>query len=303
MSLTHILQLIVLAALWGSSFLFMRVGVTELSPLMVTLGRVAIATLFLCTLLLIKGQFRHVVQRWFPLVIVGLTNTAIPFCLFAYATIYVEAGYAAILNATAPMFTAITAFVWLKVKLPRLGLLGLVVGFTGVLFLVLSKLGDASQTPLLPILGGLLAALQYGIAANITKIYLSKVPSLSIAGGSSFFATLMLIPFAYFQMPQQEISHVAWLSVGALGVACTAIPYILYFNLLNQIGVNKTISVTYLIPVFAVVWGMIFLHEPVTWSMLLGALLVLFGVSLTTGMVKFGAKAPSPHIERKGTSK
>lgn len=286
MSPIHGLQLLVLAAMWGSSFLFMRVSAMEVSPLVITLARAGIAALFLSALLLLKGQFRYVFRRWKPLTIVGLANTAIPFSLFAYAAIYLEAGYASILNATAPMFTAMTAFIWLGIRLPKLGLIGLIIGFAGVFFLVFNKLEADTQLPILPILATLLATLNYGIAANVTKKYLHDTPSLAVATGSIFFAAVIIFPLAYFQLPTTPISHHVWVSLIVLGIGCTAIPLIIYFHLLTQIGVNKTVAVTYLIPIFGVIWGMIFLNEILSHSMLFGALLILLGVSLTTGMIK-----------------
>lgn len=286
MSPIHGLQLLILAALWGSSFLFMRISAAEVAPLVITLARAGIAAVFLCTLLLLKGQFRYVFRRWKPLTIVGLANTAIPFSLFAYAAIYLEAGYASILNATAPMFTAITAYIWLGIRLPKLGLIGLIIGFAGVFFLVFNKLEADSQLPILPILATLLATIHYGVAANVTKKYLYDIPSLAVATGSIFFAAVTILPLAYFQLPTTPISHQVWLSLLVLGIGCTAIPLMIYFNLLNQIGVNKTVSVTYLIPIFGVIWGMIFLNETLSHSMFLGALLILLGVSLTTGVIK-----------------
>ena len=193
MSLKHAIQLILLAAIWGASFLFMRVSVQEFGPVLLMTLRIAIGALVLIPFLILKKRLHVVSAHWKPILFVGLTNSAIPFSLFGYTTLYAEAGYASILNATAPMFTAVIAFFWLSERLRKLAGLGLVIGFAGVFFLMIDKMSGEVSTPLLASFAALLATFLYGIAASANKRFLSGVDVLAVATGSLFFAALSLM--------------------------------------------------------------------------------------------------------------
>ncbi|MDF2179660.1 DMT family transporter [Aliiglaciecola sp. CAU 1673] len=286
MTLLQITQLLLLAALWGASFLFMREGAPEFGPVALMALRTAIAALFLLPFLLMRSQQRYVLTHWRPILIVGLTNTAIPFCLFAYATLNLAAGYTSILNATAPMFAALIAFFWLGQALTWLAVIGLMIGFGGVFMLVLAR--DALDGPFsyLPVLAGLSAACLYGFAANYTKKALGGVPAMAIATGSQIYSALCLLPFALWSWPGNSPSAVAWWQVLALGIACTGFAYILYFGLIEKAGASNAIAVAYLVPVFGILWGALFLGEVLRWQSLVGGVLILLGVGLTTGIFK-----------------
>lgn len=286
MTISHLIQLISLAAIWGSSFMFMRVAAPEVGPVALIFFRAAIGFITLLPFLFIYKQQSQVIKHWKSIAVVGLTNTALPFVLFAFATLSISAGLTSVLNATAPIFTALVAFVWLKEKLGRSKVIGLLIGFSGVLFLFISKGNLALDAAAIAILAALVATLNYGYAACYTKQHLSGVSSLAIAAGSQLFASIMLLPFLGFNLPVHEISNTAIYSTITLGVVCTALAYIFYFNLLANLGPAKAITVTYLIPVFGIFWGMVFLHEQTNASMLIGAALILAGVSLTTGLIK-----------------
>ncbi len=286
MSLKHSLQLVLLAAIWGASFLFMRVSVPEFGPIPLMALRVGIGALVLIPFLVWKKRLHIVSTHWKPILLVGLTNSAIPFSLFGYTALHAGAGYTSILNATAPMFTAIIAYVWLSERLNKLAGLGIIVGFAGVFYLMIDKMSGQFSTPLIASLAALLATLLYGFAATANKRFLSGVDVLAVAGGSLFFGSLALIPFAAMNLPQQMPSTNAWLSVVMLGVICTGVAYLLFFNLLDQIGMTKTLSVTYMIPVFGIFWGALLLGEKLSFSLLIGGGLVLLGVGLTTGVIK-----------------
>lgn len=280
----YLFELIVLAALWGGSFLFMRLGAPEFGPVALIEIRTAVAAVFLFPVVLWYRKLRMIQQNLGLLLIVGAIGTALPFCLLSYATLYVNAGYASILNATAPIFTALIAWWWVKERLNRTGLAGLLIGFLGVFVLVFDKQGNTAEIALVPVLAGLGATCCYGFGANFTRQKLQHIHPLAIACGSQAGAAFSLLPFSWWLWPDDVPGQDAWVSVVVLGIACTGIAFILYFRLIANVGVNKAISVTYLIPLFAVLWGMLFLDESLTVWMLGGGLLILTGVSLTTGV-------------------
>jgi len=288
------IELLLLAAIWGASFLFMRVGVPEFGAILFTTFRTGIAALFLFACLAFYQETNTMKGHWRDIFMVGALNTAIPFSLFGYATLTLTAGTTSVLNATAPMFGAIVAYCWLKDKLTFSAALGLGIGFFGVYLLVYDNLHFASQAPedahdnnvLLPTLAAMLAALCYGISANYTKKYLANIKPLALAAGSQIAATLMLLPLSVFFIPEVLPSATAIGSVLLIGIICTGVAYVLFFRLIAQLGPAKAISVTYLIPAFGILWGGIFLAESISLMMLIGAGVILFGVALTTGVLK-----------------
>ncbi|GAB5380184.1 MAG: DMT family transporter [Aliiglaciecola sp.] len=287
MRLQDSFELILLASVWGASFLFMRSATPEFGAIALVVVRTGIAALCLLPLLLISKKWGVIKQYWRPILFVGIVNTAIPFCLFSHATVSLGAGLASILNATAPMFGAIVAFLWLKDRLSKLAVFGLMLGFSGVVVISSARTGVDLSTSTMPILLALASTCAYGIAACYTKQFLSGVNTLAIATGSQIFATLVLAPLALWFWPEVNPSNDAWLQVIVLGVFCTGLAYILYFRLIENIGAPRAITVAYLVPVFGVMWGMIFLNETLSALMVAGAGLILFGVGLTTGMLKF----------------
>ncbi|GAC16521.1 DMT family transporter [Aliiglaciecola lipolytica] len=290
MRLQDVFELVLLAAIWGSSFLYMRSATPEFGAFALVAMRTGVAALCLLPLLFMRKKVSITLQYWRPILFVGIVNTAIPFVMFSYSTVLLGAGLASILNATAPMFGAIVAFLWLREKLTGLAVLGLFIGFGGVVVISLMRTGIDLHLSVLPVLAALASTCAYGIAACYTKKHLTGVNTLAIATGSQVFATLALLPFAVVLWPQQMPSFNAWLQVIVLGVACTGFAYILYFRLIANVGAAKAITVAYLVPVFGVLWGVLFLHEVVSLGMLAGAGLILLGVSLTTGVIKFRLK-------------
>ncbi|MBC3766561.1 DMT family transporter [Neptunicella marina] len=278
------LELILLSAMWGASFLFMREASPQFGPVALIMLRTAIATLFLLPFLLVSRQVKDCVLHWKAICMVGLVNTAIPFCLFAFATLTLGAGYTSIINACAPMFAAIIAFFWLGQRLTRSAIVGLVIGFSGVVVLVSGDHGQLTENIALPVLAGLGATALYGLAVCMTKHYLTGVRSLAIATGSQLFSAIILLPFAVFTWPETAPSSKAWWQICALGIACTGFAYILYFRLIANVGISKAVSVAYLVPLFGIVWGALFLGEVISVDMIMGGLTILLGVSLTTGL-------------------
>jgi drug/metabolite transporter (DMT)-like permease len=284
---SELLELVALAAMWGASFLFMRIASPEFGPILLVEIRTLIAAMFLLPLVFFADKAHLLLPNSGRLLLVGITGTAIPFSLLSYATLYVTAGYASILNATTPIFTALIAWLWANDRLSRTAMLGLVVGFIGVFVLSFDKQAGSFQISLLPILAAMAATLCYGFSANFTRQKLQHIHPLALACGSQTAAALFLMPISTGYLPQQMPSVESWVSVTILGIVCTASAFILYFRLIANVGVNKAVAVTYLIPFFGVVWGMLFLDESLSVLMVMGALLILTGVSLATGVLKF----------------
>ena len=284
------IELPLLAAIWGSSFLFMKIGGSEFGPILFMAIRTLIASLLLISILLLKKQFSLLAIHKKEIFIVGMMNTAIPFVLFGWATLTLSAGSTSVLNATTPMFGAIVAVVWLKDKLTPVAITGLMIGFAGVYVLMFDKLNLPETNVILPTGAVMLASLFYGISANYTKRYLSNVKPLVLAAGSQISATLVLLPISFAFLPKAMPSIEAINSVVFLGIICTGFAYIIFFRLIAELGPTKAISVTYLIPVFGLFWGVVFLQENITLTMLSGCGLILMGVALTTGMIKIKYK-------------
>ena len=300
MKTRHLIQLLVLAALWGASFLFIRVGVAEfgVAPLMAL--RVSIGALLLVGMLVARGApataFATLRARALPLFIVGVLNSAAPFCLLAFAELTLSAGTSSVINATTPLWGALVAYVWLGDRLTLLRMLGMALGFAGVVTLVWDQIATAHGAAAVPVeahgatalaaAAALGAALLYGIAANYTKRRLSGVDALTLATGSMIGSSVALVPFAIATWPATPVSASAWAAVLSLGVACTGIAYFIYFHLLSVAGPARAMTVTFIIPVFGILWGMLFLNETVSLVMLEGCAIVLVGTALATGVVK-----------------
>jgi len=287
-----ITEFILLAALWGSSFLFMRMGTVEFGPLPTAALRVTVAAAFLAPLLCLRGLAPQLGRHWKRVFLIGLMNSGIPFACFSFALLSITTGLSSILNATVPLFGALIAWLWLKDRPAGSRILGLVIGFAGVALLAWDKASfkpDASGiAPAWAVLACLVASLCYGWSASATKRYLSGLPALVTATGSQVGAMLGLALPALWFWPASMPGTTAWLSILALGVLCTGVAYILYFRLIEQAGPAKALAVTFLVPVFAVLYGVLFLGETVTGWMLLCGAVILCGTALSTGIVKPG---------------
>ncbi len=288
------LEFLLLAALWGSSFLFMRVGAAEFGALPTAGLRVALAALFLLPTFLVPGVWAGFRQKARAILFVGLLNSGIPFVLFAYAVTHIPTGLTAILNATVPLTGAVVAWLWLGERPGVSRALGLVIGFAGVTLLVIGKSGlssltGAGQGASLVAMGAcLLATLLYGIAASFTKRHLTGVPPLATATGSQIGAALGLALPTVWLWPEQTASGGAWAAIAAVALLCTSIAYILFFRIIEKAGPSKALTVTFLVPVFALAYGVWFLGETVTPWMLLCGLVIICGTALSTGLLRWG---------------
>lgn len=283
---------LLLAAIWGSSFLFTRIAVVDFGPLPTAAVRVGIAAAFLLPLVLLRGHGQALMNNWRRVFLVGLFNSGIPFACFAFALLSITTGLSAILNATVPMFGAIVAWFWLKDRPTGSRVLGLLIGFAGVAMLAWDKATfkpDASGVaPGWAVLACLFACLCYALSASYAKRYLTGLPPLVTAAGSQIGATLGLALPAAWLWPAQTPGGGAWLALAVVGVLCTGIAYVLYFRLIETAGPARALAVTFVVPVFAVLYGAVFLAEAVTLWMLLCAVVIIFGTALSTGLLKLG---------------
>jgi drug/metabolite transporter (DMT)-like permease len=289
MSFASILDFVVLAAIWGASFLFMRLAVVDFGPLPTAAVRVAIAAAVLTPLMLWKGHGRAFRANWLRVCLIGVINSGIPFFLFSYALLAITTGLSAILNATLPLFGAVVAWVWLKDRPAGTRLAGLAIGFFGVAMLAWDgasfRPNASGVAPAWAVLACLLATVLYAIAASAAKRYLAGLPPLMTATGSQIGAAAALALPAAWQWPARLPGSHAWLAVAVLGVLCTGVAYILYFRLIEQVGPARAVAVTFLIPVFAIAYGLLFLGERVTPWMLGWGLVVVAGTALSTGLL------------------
>lgn len=278
-----------LSMTWGASFLFIQQAVHEFGPLPTAAVRVAVASVFLLPLLVARGQWPALRRHWRPVLFCGLLNSGIPFALFSFALLHINTGLSSILNATVPLFGALVAWAWLGQNPGGSRSLGLLVGFVGVALLAWDKVGaggGGGHLGLWAVLACLSATLCYALAASFTHRYLSGLNPLMTATGSQIGATLGLALPALLAWPAQMPGPKAWAAVVALGVLCTGVAYVLYFRLIENLGPARALTVTFTVPVFAILYGATLLGEAVTpWMLLCGAV-VLCGTALATGAVR-----------------
>ena len=282
-------EFILLGAIWGSSFLFMRFGLPDFGPVVLSALRVVIAALALLPLLMMRGQLAALRDNAGKVLLVGVINSALPFVLFAYALGSISTGLSTILNASVPLFGALVAWLWLREALSPMRVAGLMIGFAGVVLLTWGKTrgiaGAGEAVSPLAVAAALMATLCYGISASYAKRHLGGLPSLVTATGSQIGASIALALPAWWLWPEQAPGAVAWGAVLVVGLVCTAMAYILYFRMIEHAGPGRALTVTFLIPVFAVFYGAVFLGETVTPWMLGCGVVIVSGTALSMGML------------------
>lgn len=287
-----IVDLVLLAALWGGSFLLMRFGALEFGPIGTAFLRVLIASAILVVLLALRRQVGTLRRHLGPALFVGLLNSGIPFALFSFAVLSISTGLTSILNATAPMWGALVASLWLRERLAPSRIVGLLIGAGGVALLSWDKValrdGPAAAWA---VAAALAATLCYGIAASYTKRFLTGVPPLVTSTGSQLGATLGLAVPAWFFLPRLVGEGApglrAWAAVALLAGLCTALAYILYFRLIERAGPQRALTVTFLVPVFGVLYGALILGETIEPRVLVAAAIVLVGTALALGALRW----------------
>jgi drug/metabolite transporter (DMT)-like permease len=245
---------------------------------------VASALLVLLPVCIALGKQHEIVSNWRPILLLSFCNMTAPFCLLAYATLNIGAGFASIINATVPFFTAILAFTLWQQRLALKAIVGMFIGFFGVVLLMLDQSGPiGSNANMIAIAAALLGSVFYGLAINLMAQYLRGVSGVAVTTGSLFFSSLTLLPLALWQMPETMPTGSIWLSVFSLGIICTGFAFVLFYRLISRIGSNLAVTNTFMIPLFSLFWANLFLAEEVTFFMLFACTLVLTGVGLTTG--------------------
>ncbi len=273
------LVLTLLGAIWGASFIFMRIAAPVVGALSLAEWRIASAALVLLPFGI--KRFKTLKQKdLHHLLVIGVINSALPFTLLAYASLHLSAGFASIMNATAPLFSALWGTLLFGEKLNSKQQSGLALGFIGAWVLLSDKISiqNGFNADTLPILAGFAAAACYGFAANYSKKHLANVHPQSAAFWNCTFASLALLPLTYQGPYIWNFEPKVLYATLFLGILSTAVAYLLYFKLLIQAGATRAISVTFLIPIFACFWGWIFLDEVVTFKMILGAAIVFWGI-------------------------
>jgi drug/metabolite transporter (DMT)-like permease len=272
-------ELIVLGAIWGASFLFMRVSAKDFGPLALVEIRLALGALILVPFLW-RARAQFTGALWLRLAGIAAINSAIPFTLFAWGAERAPAGIGAITNAMAVPFTAMVAFLFFHEQIGARRAAGLLLGFVGVVVLASGR--TSGGTTVWPAaLAGAAAALCYGFGGNMLKRYLVGVPASAVASASLICASVLVAPLAIATWPHQPIGVVSWVSAALLGVLCTGLAYVFYFRLIHRIGAPRAVTVTYIIPLFGVLWAWMLLGEPLTPSMALAGALILSGVALS----------------------
>jgi drug/metabolite transporter (DMT)-like permease len=280
------IQLLLLSAIWGGSFLFIKVGVDELEPSVVALSRVAIGALVLLPLLLSRGGVRPLRNFIVPLVILASFNNALPFWLFGFAEQSISSGLTAVIQAAAPLFTVLLATRMDHTqRVTGVRLVGICVGFVGVVFLV----GLQSGGDLVAAFAVVGVALCYSFSVLYAGQTMRGLSPLHVSFGQLGFASLILLPFGLAQRPDALPSGTVLLAMLALGALGSGVAYLLYFSLIASAGASRAILVTYLVPAIALVYGAVLLDEEVTISSLIGLGLILTGTALATGVARFRA--------------
>ena len=275
-------RLILLSAIWGGSFLFLRIAAPEFGPIPLIWTRVAGAVLVLSPLLASQQVRRELRENVGHLLVIGIFNAVLPWTLLAYAILSLEAGFTSLLNAATPIFAAVIGLVWLRRPLTRWQVLGLVLGLAGVAILSGDQLSFRPGGSGWAILAALAAAASYGFISHYTTRYLGKVSTRSLTMGNLITATVILTPMAWWTMPESIPSSPAIWSAAGLALLSTAVAFLLLFQILSRAGATATTTVTFIIPVFAILFGALVLGEKVTLRIGLGMLLVFAGAALAT---------------------
>ncbi|RYG66675.1 DMT family transporter [bacterium] len=269
--------LLMLGAVWGGSFLFLRIAVPHFGPVPVVEIRLLLGAAMLLPFLW-RDRAQFPARRWPMMVLIGALNSGLPFLLFAWAAERAPAGVGAIANGMTALFAALAGFLFFRERLTARQTIALCAGFAGIVVLASTKIAGMSVG--WASLAGAGGSLMYGVAIHMARRYLSGLPSAALAAGTLGTSALIAAPFAVATWPSAPVPPSAWASAVMLGVLCTGIAFVFYYRLVERIGANRTSVVTYLIPPFGVAWGWLFLGERATASMGLACALILGSVAL-----------------------
>lgn len=287
MQTPDLLRFVSLAALFGGSFLFMRLAAPHFGAILTAELRVLIAGAVLAAYALATGKPMLTRRHWRGFLVVGAFNTGIPFALFAYAAIHIPTGYSAILNSLMPIWAAFFSAWMLGERLTWRVFAGVAAGFAGVSMLVQLGPVEIDRELVLAALACVAATACYGFAGTYTKKHLAGLPAHGAAANTMLFAAAVLAPAALANLPGAPPPPVAWFAVTSLALLCSALAFFIYYQLIARIGATQISAVTFLLPAFGIFWGWLFLGEPVTLAMLGGFVLVGVAAGLVLGIGPF----------------
>ncbi len=284
MPISEILRLVLLSAIWGGSFLFLRIATPDFGPFPVVWLRVTLAAMCLSPVLF-RHENRQCLRSSGPgMLVMALLGAAIPFSLLSYATLTLETGTTAVINALTPVFTMLVTLAWVRQAPSRWQILGLAAGLTGILILTWDQLSFQKGGGGWAVAAALLATICYSVATNFLKIRMARATAQAVTFGSMAGASLLLAPLALLAWPAQPASAGSWIAVILLAVLCTALAYLIFYRLMTRVSALAATSVTFLVPVFAFLWGWLVLGESITLQTVIGMVIAMSGTALTLGL-------------------
>jgi drug/metabolite transporter (DMT)-like permease len=290
LSISNLLRLIFLAAIWGASFMFTKLTVPQLGPYSTASIRLLIGGIFMLIYFVITGFNPEVKKYYKEYFIIGVLNSGIPFTLFAYAAQHLPASLLAILNSTAPLFGAVFSAIWLSDKLNFQKILGLILGMCGVALTTNITSVNITNSEILSIGLCLVATMCYGLAGVYMKKKTSHINSTGITGIAQLFGGAFIFPTVFLSDKAFNFNLPVTINILCLAILCSAIAYLLYYKLVKDVGPTKALTVTFLIPVFGILLSVIFLGEHISLNMIGGIILILLGTSLVLNLVKLRSK-------------
>ena len=271
--------LIFLGALWGSAFMFIKVATPEYGPVALVNARLIIASLIFLPILLRKKYLPLLAPIWKHVLVLSVINNMIPFTLFSFASLGSSSNILAILNATTALNTMVIAYFWINESVTFKQIVGLILGFIGVIILVNPQNSEAT---LISSISCLVAAAFYSLSTVFIQKNSAKTNKLVLIGWSIVFSAVLMMPISYIYLPESIPSFEANISAVWLGAVSTGLGFLGYVRLIDKIGAVKTSIVAYFLPVFGILWGYIFLDEKISISVVIGCLVVLMGIFLAT---------------------
>ncbi len=268
----------ILGAVWGSAFMFIKIATPELGPIALVNIRLAVAGLIFIPFLLQQKYLKHFRSNLKSILVLSVINTALPFSLFAYASLESSSNMLSILNGTTAIMAVVISTIWLKIRLNFFQIMGIFIGLFGIVVLANPDNVYISMKATILCLS---AAFCYALSANYIQKFAYKTNTIVLIGWSLVIASVLLLPITFFNLPSQFPSNNVIFSILWLGVISTGVAFLGYVRLIEKVGAVKTATVAYFIPVFGVIWGYVFLGEPITLQILIGMILILIGIVFT----------------------
>ena len=268
----------ILGAVWGSAFMFIKIATPELGPIALVNIRLAVAGLIFIPFLLQQKYLKHFRSNLKNILVLSVINTALPFSLFAYASLESSSNMLSILNGTTAIMAVVISTIWLKIRLNFFQIMGVFIGLFGIVVLANPDNVYISMKATILCLS---AAFCYALSANYIQKFAYKTNTIVLIGWSLVIASVLLLPITFFNLPSQFPSNNVIFSILWLGVISTGVAFLGYVRLIEKVGAVKTATVAYFIPVFGVIWGYVFLGEPITLQILIGMILILIGIVFT----------------------